>query len=783
MKFFRKTGVSTLLNILGMSIAFAVFMILMVQVRWDFSYNKNFEGCERVYRMENSFMGGGAFSTHISRPLIELSKGTSPNIEAVGTLAFRSDFIGSREGDKEAVINIPEAAIDSSMLNIYPFRWLEGSAKGFGAQGAAVISKSYAGLVFGDESPIGKMLEATDGGKYQIIGIFEDTPKNCFLNYGLLVNIGDECLGDSNEWSYSAYVKMKDTSFAADTERAIETCFLGDFEDDGDSEDEDAEFVAKGFRLTNIHDAYFKRDVRASLMGGNRAITTSFLAIAVLLILIALINFINFAFAEVPFRIKSINTRKVLGSSRRSLVSDQIMYAELLAAVAFALAVGIMHIVSGTAVSSYVSDSIKIGDNIGLLAFTYAIAALSAVIAGIAPALYSTAQPAALVLKGSFAMTVKGKMLRNIMVSLQFVLSFIFIIMALYVSVQTHFMMKKDMGFEQDSILQVGCGYFAGRQHAALTSQLLQNPAVRDVCFADGALVSDQKMGWGRPYDGETVFMEVLPVSDNFVDFFGLSVLDGRSFRKSDNFNSSGSFIVNETFMQTFPKLHVGSLLYGHNGEAGIVGIVKDFNFKSLQYAMAPLALYCWGKEPWRNFSMMYVKTVPGSDFKAVSDYIRDAVCSFDPYSEPDRVSVRHLDEWIGNMYRKEQALGRLIAIASLVALLIAIIGILGLVFFETQFLRKEIAVRRVNGASIESILLMINKKYLIMAGISFLISVPVVYYLITAWRKGFAYQAPVPLWIFLLALLLVLAVTFAVVTLQSWRAAGANPVESLKNE
>jgi putative ABC transport system permease protein len=235
--------------------------------------------------------------------------------------------------------------------------------------------------------------------------------------------------------------------------------------------------------------------------------------------------------------------------------------------------------------------------------------------------------------------------------------------------------------------------------------------------------------------------------------------------------------------MQMFPQYHVGSLMAGHVDNCEIVGVVKDFNFKSLQHAMGPLVLYNWGKEGWRPFGQMYVRTAPGADFKEVSDYIKEAVCKFDPRREPHMITVSHLDEWIENMYQSEQSLGKLITIASFVALLIAIIGIIGLVFFETQFIRKEIAVRRVNGATVGSILKMIYKKYLIMAGASFVIAAPVAYYLMTAWRKGFAYQAPVPMWIFLVALLVVAAITLAVVTLQSWRAANANPVDSLKNE
>ena len=321
------------------------------------------------------------------------------------------------------------------------------------------------------------------------------------------------------------------------------------------------------------------------------------------------------------------------------------------------------------------------------------------------------------------------------------------------------------------------------RPHEPLKDKLLQNPSITDVTFSDSPLVSDQKMGWGRTVDGAQIFMEVLPVTEDFVRFFDLQIMDGRDFQQSDNQSETGCMIVNETFIQMYPQFHVGSLVGGHVDNSEVVGIVKDFNFKSLQHAMGPLALYIWGKTPWRDFSMMYVKTAPGANFKEVSDYIKEAVRTFDPTREPDQVEVRHLDEWIENMYQSEQSLGKLITIASLVALLIAIIGIIGLVFFETQFIRKEIAVRRVNGATVSSILQMINKKYLIMAGASFVIAAPVAYWLMTAWRKGFAYQAPVPVWIFLMALLTVAAITLAVVTLQSWRAASANPVESLKNE
>ena len=782
MNVFGKTGVSTLINILGMSVAFAAAMILMVQVRWDTTFDANYEGHKQVFRMENNWMDKGLFSTSISRPMIEIAKTASPNIEVVGTYWTMPHEATLKKDGEETVLSVPSARVDSSMFSVFPFEWVEGSAREFTAGETAVVSEEYAKTFFGDESALGKHFKAGNGVEVRVIGVFKDMPKNSSMNYGVLVNLGDDFFNNSNEWSFVAFVKLKDPTLAKETETLIETALLDYF---GENVDEEyAEEFRRGFRISNLNDAHFERDVRANIASTNKAITITLAAIAILLILIAIINFINFAFAEIPFRIKSINTRKVLGEGRGSLIVRQLLHAGLIAIIAFAIACLIMHVVAGSSWASYVSDSLALKNNIGILALMLVVALVSAVIAGLAPALYSTSQPAALVLKGSYGTSVKGKALRNILVGLQFVLSFLFILMALFVGVQTKYMMGKDMGFDEARVLQTWCGYPAGNQKDALRSHLLQNPSIEAVTFADSPIVSDGKMGWSRTGDdGTQVFMEVLPVDDNFVQFFGLQIVEGRDFSESDNQNETGSIIPNETFMQMFPLFHVGSLMYGHVDNSEIIGVVKDFNFKSLQHAMGPLVLYNWGKNGWRSFGTMYVRTVPGADFKEVSDYIKEAICKFDPRREPHMITVSHLDKWIEDMYQSEQSLGKLITIASFVALLIAIIGIIGLVFFETQFIRKEIAVRRVNGATVGSILKMINKKYLIMAGASFVIAAPVAYWLMTAWRKGFAYQSPVPVWIFLVALLAVAAITLAVVTLQSWRAASANPVESLKNE
>ena len=779
MKMFRKTGVSTLINILGMSIAFATAILLMVQVRWHTTYNKGFEGHEKVFLLEQKLTGDSEWAANISRPLIGLLPDASSNISSVATTWNLSGYVFHPESDIESSVAIDVMAADSAIFSVYPFKWVEGSAKEFCAADAAILSESVAKTLFGEESAVGRVLLDGYGGRKRIVGVVKDAQRNGSFNYGMVSNIGDACIDDGSEWSFTAFLQLNDPSAAGETEAGIEDALISLL---GVDATEDAvQELRDCVRLSNLHDAHFERDLKATT--ASRPVVISLAAIAILLIIIAVINFINFAFAEIPFRIKSINVRKVFGESRFSLICSQLLHAALLALIAFALALGIVRFVSGTSIASHISGSLALGDNIGLLTVLLAVAVLSAVVAGLAPALYSTSQPAALVLKGSYSTSVKGRLFRNCLVSLQFVLSFVFIVSALFVRVQLRYMQDSDMGFERENVLQVWIGGAAGHRKDALSDKLQQNSSIVDVTFADNLLVSN-KMSWGRKgTDGSQILMDVLPVSDNFVDFFGIDIVEGRDFQPSDNESENGCFIANESFMQTFPGFHVGSLLYGHRAECEIIGVVKDFNFKPLQHSISPFVLYDWGRNPWRSFSVMYVKLAAGVKLSDVDKYIRSTVCEFDPAFEPDRINIRYMDEWIQLMYTEEQALGKLISIASIVALLIALIGIIGLIFFETRFIRKEIAIRRVNGATVGDILSMIGKKYMLLVLISFAVASPIAWWVISMWRSGFASQAPIPLWIFLVALVLVAAVTLLTMILQSWRAANANPVDSLKNE
>lgn len=704
MRITAKNWVSTLINIIGMGVALATFMTIMVQVRWSWTYDKGYKDAGDIVRVEHSLIGKSWYTT-FCRPVIELLKDCGPDILACGTDNGVSHDIIHRAETPDDQIRVAYVRADSAFFSVFSFEWTQGSPKDFTGPNATVISEATARQVFGDASPVGQTLINTYGYQYNIVAVYKDFPKNGMVPNGIINNIDTECIDDSNEWSYACHLRLTDISKAEQTRRMLLEKLLPLYADDGESptEEEKAELESK-VRFTCLHDAYFERDLSTSDIKGNKGITDTLFAIALLIIAIAIINF---AFARIPFNIKSINTRKVIGASKGSLIATQLANSVLIAATAFLLAVALMKLASGTALSGIVQGSLKPSDNAFAVALTFAIAIVSAILAGLAPAVYSVSQPTAIVLKGVYAMTAKGKALRTALIALQFILSFVFIIFALFINVQTKFMQRQEMGFNDEQVLQVSQGQRAGRDRQAYTDRLLQNPSITAVTFSDRPLVEKgNKMGWSRGYNGQTVSLEVLPVSEDFLDFFGLEIVEGRNFSEADNNSENGLFIFNERAMQEYPDLHVGSLFSGHKDEdAEIVGVVKDFNYKPLQYAIAPFTFYLWGSEPWRSFGTSYVKVVAGCDYAAVMDYIRKTVAELDPDTTPEMVSV------------------------------------------------------------------------------GFMVSAPAVYALIRSWRQNFAYQSPIPAWIFIAALALVVAVTFLVVTLQSYRAASANPVESLKNE
>ncbi len=784
--FNRKKLFSGVLNLIGMTIAITAFMILIKHVWYDKTYDRNFDGSDRIYRL--ILVRDGDNSSQFSRPIINSLKDYIPQIEALGTYRYYNSetemFLN--EGDESGVM-VKEALADKDLLDVFSVKMVEGDITDFdGHSTNTIISKSTAERLFPGESAIGKKFSSAHGWTYHVTGVYEDFPENCSVPNGVISSFGDENLDNGSEWSYMCYLKVQEGS---DLETAFDM-FRGKFVKDNVEKyqnitDEEREEYLKMVRFMTLRELYTDPAVSDYLPKCNELTVNSLLAISILILFIAIINFVNFSMASVPFDIRSINTRKVLGSTRTALILRRLGGALAVTFTAYLLSIIAIHFISGTSFASYISGSLKVGDNQGLLAAGAAVAVLVSFIAGIYPALYSTSFQPALVLKGSFSLSEKGRLLRNTLVGFQYVVTFILSIFALYIFVQTRFMKTYDMGFDRVQILSVPVSYKIGTSPESFRQKLLENPSVKAVTFAEREFVSPNNMGWGRSYNGERVQLDVLPVAVDFLDFFGMEIVSGRNFIPTDDLSEGGTFILNETAMAKFRFLEVGTKMTGHMSDdnpAEVVGVVKDFNFKPMQYAITPFALYNFGAYPWRPLTLAYIKVAPDG-ISATMEYIRNSMMELDPSIEPEDINIRFFDESIGNLYKKEERLNWIIVVAAIVSFVISLVGVLGLIYFETQFRRKEIALNKVYGATISDILRTLNRRYVLMAGVSFLVALPFVIAAIRMWVAGFPYKAHVPVWIFALSLVLTLLVTVATVTLRAYSAAASNPVESIKNE
>ena len=783
LRFNRHKIFSTILNIIGLTLAFSVFLILTVQVVYDTRYDLGYPDTDKIVRIEYSDpTSPGVYGVQLSRPIIEQLKVYFPQVEAVACYRYYKNSSGNfKEADTDIPgVRVRYATTDFDLLRVFPFEFVEGDTSGYRAPGTAVISERGARQVFGDQSPVGKdiQFETKDnmGNSWRIVAVYKDFPDNSSMDNELLLNIGDESLNNPSEWSYPCYMKLRTGEGMQPLLDSINYMFYGD--------GEYADYA--DVRLSNLHEAYFARDMAGDNMAkGNRTTTMTLLTVSILVLLIAIINFVNFAMASVPFSIKSINTRRVIGSTRGQQIRTQLWKALGLVLLAFILSTGVMSLVATSSFAHYISGSLMVSDNPHIILIGLGVAVITALIAGIFPARYSTSFSPAMVLKGSFSLSAKGRKMRSVLVGFQYVISFILILCSLFITVQIKYMKSYDMGFDREQTVEFFVSSRIGNSRETLRQMLLENPDITDVTFAGGQVVSQGKMGWGRDYQGQRVQMDCLPVDPNFISFFGMEIAEGRDFTESDNLNPNGTFIVNQAFMAKYPFLRIGLKFSGHQGDdmpAEIVGIVKDFNFQPLQYSVAPIVLYNFGSDPWWPLTVGYAKILPGN-VQETFKYIREKCAELDPTFDTSSMGLNFMDESIGRLYQKEDNLGRLITTAALISLLISVIGILGLVYFETQFRRKEIALRRVHGASVSEILAMLNRYYLIITAVCFVVAVPVAVVIIRSWVSGFPYQSPVPVWIFLAALLIIGLITVVTVTLQSRRAALRNPIDSISNE
>ena len=789
-EFFKNLGrykVSSVLNILGLAIAFASAYIILVQVNFDLGYNKCFPDGDRTFRLELRGLWGedNTWTPYLNNQSGHLFGENDDNVESFTSMNLSSwdapltvyDFDGSDQPQDivvRATTGMPNAP------KVMGFSLVEGDMERLKEPGSVLLSESFAakhGLT------VGNAIKLSEDYSLTVVGIFKDFPKSCDL-YKLELFMGEESdLSNSTEWSYIYYYKLIS---AEQKEQFMDNIYQKYYErikeagDTFDIEELKADFP---IRLTAVEDTYFASNTVSQGKTGNRTTTLTLFVIAVLIIVVAFVNFINFFMAMVPRRIRRVNTEKIFGCSTRRLRLGFVGEAMGLVALALLLAAYLVFMIAPE-LTGLISTSAELADNPMIALLIVAAGFVLAVVSSIYPAWYITSMPAAFVIKGSFGNSAAGRRLRYALLCFQFVISIALITCSIFIKLQHTYMMHYDMGFNKEHLLTTNLPVSINREFSTretFEGMLKENPMIADVTFANGELVQQSRMGWGRGFKGEQINFQCYPVAHDFLQFMGIKLTEGRDFMVDDE-RADGVFIFNESARKEF-NLVLGDKVSGHNDEVPVVGFCEDFKFRPLQYGVSPFAFYVFGANGWRGYEHLYVRTTPHADLEAVRKHIVDCIVKMDASVKADEIVINGFDKELGAEYRSEQELTTLITIFSLLSIAISLLGVFGLVYFETQYRRREIAVRRVHGAQISQVLGMFVGQYVKMVLVAFLFAAPVSYLIMSRWLEGFAYHIPLYWWVFLIALAIVLVVTSAIVVARAYRAAKEDPVGALYKE
>ena len=798
----RRYKISSLLNVIGLTLAFTAFYVIMTQVWWELGYNRSLHEADRIYLVENEdWYEPGKWSSWLNRPVPERVIASTAGVEVGGCMwgGFGSGTCWTSNEPSFGYNKFSAScgSVSLPFLDVFAFRSVEGDVHDLGKPKSVIVSREAAERM---RVGVGSLIwvdtdEPQPDGAMEVVAVFEDFPDNSLLGECEVVkNLGETNLYTTSEWSFNYFVKFRpgadpdefarqwtNVNQEMQREAAEKRVAAGDAADDDES-------GIYGVRLSPVSELYFESDSQAPCRQGSVVTTYTLLGIAVLVIVLAFINFVNFFFALVPVRIRTVNTFKVFGAPASSLRFNFVFEAFGLVLIALLAAWYVSFALQGTEFASYISASLALSQNLEVVGLVAVVAFVMALAASLYPAWYITSFAPALVVKGSFGGTRSGRRLRTLLLGVQFFISIGLIIATSFIRLQHDYMMHYDMGFDKENLLAVRLSERGAVSYDALRQKLLSDPQVKDVTGATSRLVSVGRMDWGREFKGRQVAFQSYVVQPDFLRVMGIPITDGRDFLESDFDKELGTMIFNEAARREF-EMQVGDRINGFvSPDEQIVGFCADFNFKPLQYGVSPFCFYLLPKKIqqenyWHLPHVVYVRMTPGADIAAVTAHIRRCIAEVDPRTEPGDIVVRVFDEELGLEYDNERKLTAIVGLFALLAVVIALMGVFGLVLFETQHRRREIAVRRVMGASRGEILAMFNRRYVMLVAVCFVLAVPVSIWAVRHWLAGFAYAVPLYWWVFALALAGVLAVTALTVTVRSWRAVNENPAESVKSE
>jgi putative ABC transport system permease protein len=803
-----KNKVFSAINISGLAIGISASLVIYLLVSYHFSFDKFEKDNDRVYRVvtDFDFSGEDYHNSGVTSPLGPAVKKELTGFEAVAPF---------RTWDGPVKITVPGASqeapvifkkqedvvfADENYFNLIGYTRIAGSpVSAFKQPYQTILTVSRAKQYFPKltaEQVIGKELIFDDTIHTTVSAVVKDITSNTdfsFKTFISLITLEKTSLkpNDWNEWNNTngasqLFVKLaKGTSVAKIEKGVLDLYSKYHIKEQGDNS-------KTFFRLQPLADLHFNSDY-----GGyrkpiaNKPTLYGLLAVAAFLLLLGCINFINLTTANASQRTKEIGVKKTVGSSKQQLIFQFLSETFLLTFIATLLSVVLTPLILKI-FSGFIPDDLhfNIINQPSIILFLILLIATVTFLSGLYPALILSGYKPVLVLKNqAFSRSGKTRQawLRKSLTVSQFIIAQVFIMATILVSKQINYTLHKNLGFKKDAVIYFSTNFFdtVRTNKQALLNKLYSIPGIEIISLSTSPPSSSNTWSSTFKYkDGKKeteTDVQLKFIDSNYLKLYGLKLLAGSGMVQTDTVNS---FIINETYARQlgFQQLQqaIGKIVEWSNKQMPITGVVKDFHQKSLHEPIKPLAMGSWTNNE-RNISILLQS--PGGETGNWSNTIGQIEKSWKEIYPNDDFAYSFFDEDIAKYYEEEKHISSLLQWATGLAVFISCLGLLGLVIYTTTQRTKEIGVRKVLGATVSQIVSLISMDFILLVLIAFAVSAPVAWFGMNKWLQNFAYRTEISWWVFLLAGIVMVVIALLTLSLQTIRAAIANPVKSLKSE
>jgi putative ABC transport system permease protein len=791
------------INVFGLAIGLATCLLITLYVTNELSYDRFNSKADRIYRISSDlrFGGGDVHMTQTSDMMGQLLKKDHPEVEQY-TRIFNND------GDKlirkgDVFINEPRVAnVDSTFFEVFTLPAIEGNTKtALNDPNTVVLTASAAKKYFGAVNVSGKIIEVKNGQvtvPYKVTAVIKDIPQNAHFNFDFLFSMKnvDYQWGQLTSHNFHTYLLLKPgTDYKAFeknfntyvvkyvlpyAQQFIKVSSIEELEKAGNK----LEYTL--IPLTKIHlYSDFSYEITPS---GNIQYVYIFAAVALFILILACINFMNLSTARSAKRSKEVGIRKVLGTERKTLITQFLIESTITACIALIIAVGIVYLALPS-FNNIAAKSLHINDLLTgtILPFALLLPLIVGLLAGSYPALFLSKFKPIVVLKGN-GTGFKKSNLRNGLVIFQFATSIMLIIGTIVVYSQLHYIQTKKMGYNKDQVLVINGAYALDKNVQTFKNEMLAMKGVSSGSISSYLPVSNSSRS-DNTYSKEAVMdskngidMQTWRIDYDYIKTMGMEIVAGRNFSKNYGADSSALLITETTAKMLGYTDAVGKTIFVPSNEPGstamlplqIVGIVKDFHFESLRQKLGPLCMRLANSTGLASFK------VTAADAKNI---VAQAEAKWKTLAPGIPFSYRFMSDSFDEMYRSEQRAGTIAMVFAVLAVFIACLGLFGLATYMAEQRNKEIGIRKVLGASVSNVVTMLSKEFLLLVLIASILAFPVAWWAMNKWLQDFEYRINISVWVFVIAAVLALLIALATVSFQAIKAALANPVKSLRTE